>query len=74
VHAVGVLEEVLFCVAVEALLGADLPELVVDLVPLWRVAQNLVAERDGVIEVAAVGVQVDRLLVVRDGLIRFVQA
>jgi hypothetical protein len=55
-HPIRVLEEVLLGVAVEALLRGDLPELVIDLVPGRRVAQDLVAERDGVVEVPAVGV------------------
>ncbi len=39
-----------------------------------RVAQDLVAERDGVVEVSAVGVEIDCLLVVVDCLVGFVQA
>src|SRR3954471_24286888 len=74
VHPVGVLEEVLFGVAVEALFRRDLTELVVDLVPLWGVAQDLVAERYGVVQVAAVGVEIDRLLVIVDGLVGLVEA
>jgi len=54
--------------------GGDLPQLVVDLVPCRRVAEDLVAERDGVVEVPAVRVEVNRLLVVVDGLIRLVEA
>ena len=65
-HPVGVLEEVLLRVAVEALLRADLAELVVDRRAARRVAQDLVAERDGVVEEAAFGVEVDGLLVVVD--------
>ena len=73
VHPVGVLEEVLFGVAVEALFGRDLTELVVDLVARRSVAENLVAEGDGVIEITALGVEVDRLLVVVDCLVGLVQ-
>ena len=72
-HAIGVLEEILLGVAVESLLGGDLPQLVVDLVACRRVTEDLVAERDGVVEVAAFGIKVDGLLVVVDGLIRLVQ-
>ena len=67
-HPVGVLEEVLPGVALEALLRADLAELVVDRRAARRMAQDLVAERDGVVEEAALGVQVDRLLVVVERL------
>ena len=49
VHAVRVLEEVFLGVAVEAFLGRDLTELVVDLMARGRVAQDLVAEGDGVV-------------------------
>ena len=38
-----------------------------------RVAEDLVAERDGVVEVPAFGVEVDGLLVIVDGLVRLVQ-
>ena len=37
-------------------------------------AENLVAERDGVVEVAALGVEIDGLLVVVDGLVGLVEA
>ena len=74
VHSVGVFEEILLGVAVEAFLGRDLTELVVDLVACWRVAEDLVAERDGVVEISAVGVKVDGLLVVVDGLVGLVKA
>ena len=73
-HPVGVLEEVLLGVAVEALLGRDLTELVVDLMARRGVAENLVAERDGVVEVAALRVKIHGLLVVVDGLVGLVQA
>ena len=74
VHPVGVFEEILFGVAVETLLGRDLTELVVDLMARRGMAENLVAERDGVVEVAALGVEIDGLLVVVDSLVGFVQA
>ena len=67
-HPVGVLEEVELRVVLEALLRADLAELVVDRRAPGRVAQDLVAERDGVVEEPAVRVEVDRLLVVVDGV------
>ncbi len=73
VHPVGVLEEVLFRVAVESLLRADLPELVVDVVSRRRVPEDLVAESDGVVEVPALGVEVDGLLVVVHRLVGLVQ-
>ena len=74
VHPICILEEILLGVAVEALLRRDLSELVVDLVAGRRVAEDLVAERDRVVEVAALGVEIDGLLVVVDGLIGLVQA
>ena len=74
VHPVRVLEEIFLGVAVEALLGGDLTELVIDLVARRGVAENLVAERDGVVEVAALGVEIDGLLVIVDGLVGLVQA
>ena len=67
-HSVGVFEKVLFRVVDEAFARADLSELVVDRVPPGRIAKDLVAEGDGVIEEPAIGVQVDRLLVVVYGL------
>src|SRR5206468_2898014 len=67
-HPVGVLEEVDLRIADEPLASADLPELVVDGRPTRRVTQDLVAERDGVVEEAAVGITVDRLLVVVHGI------
>src|SRR5690349_1442200 len=73
-HSIRVLEEILLGVAVEALLRGDLAQLVVDLMARWGVAQNLVAEGDGVVEIATLGVKIDRLLVIIDGLIGLVQA
>src|SRR5947207_4511217 len=73
VHPVGVLQEVLFGVAVEAFLGGDLTKFVIDLVARRRVAEDLVAEGDGVVEIAAVGVEIDRLLVIVDCLVGLVQ-
>jgi len=73
VHPVGVLEKILLGVAVEALLGRDLSELVVDLVSGRRVAEDLVAERYRVVEVAAFRIKIDGLLVVVDRLIGLVQ-
>ncbi len=67
-HAVGVLEEVLLRVALEPLGRRDLAELVVDGGACRRLAQDLVAERDGVVQEAALGVDVDRLLVVGERL------
>jgi hypothetical protein len=67
-HPIGVLEIVLLRVAREPLLRADAPELVVDRRPAGRGAEDLVAERDGVVEESALGVEVDRLLVVLDRL------
>ena len=67
-HAVGVLEEVLLGVSLEALCRADFPELVVDDRSSRRGAQNLVAERNRVIEEAPVLVQIDGALVDGDGL------
>ena len=67
-HPIRVLEKVLFGVVDEALSRADLAELVVDRVPPGRVAENLVAQGDGVIEESAIRVQVDRLFVVIDGI------
>ena len=55
-HPVGVLEEVLLGVAVEALFCRDLTELVVDLMARRRVTQDLVAESDGVVQIAAIRV------------------
>ncbi|MBW8839435.1 MAG: hypothetical protein JF602_06220, partial [Gemmatimonadetes bacterium] len=73
VHPIRELEKVLFRVAVEALFRRDLAQLVVDLVPSGSVAKNLVAESDGVVEVATVGVKIDCLLVVIDRLVSLVQ-
>ena len=67
-HAVGVLEEVLLGFALETLGGADLAELVVDGRASRRGAKHLVAQRDGVVEKTALGVEVDRLLVQGHGL------
>src|SRR6266404_1557276 len=74
VHPVGVLEEILLGVAVEAFFGRDLTELVVDLMARRGVAENLVAERDGVVEVATLRVKIHGLLVIIDGLVGLVQA
>ena len=56
VHTIRVLEEVFLGVAVEALLGRDLTKLVVDLMARRRVTQDLVAESDGVVQIAAIRV------------------
>ena len=72
-HPVGVLEEVLLGVAVEALFCRDLTELVVDLMAGRCVAQDLVAKGDGVVQIAAIRVEIHRLLVVVDGLICLVE-
>src|SRR5690349_13515622 len=48
-HAVGVLEEVLFGVADESLVRADLPEGVVDRRATGRMAQDLVTEGDRIV-------------------------
>ena len=74
VHPVGVFAEILLGVAVEALLGRDLTELVVDLVARRGVAEDFVAQGDRVVEVAALGIQIDRLLVIIHGLVGLVQA
>ena len=39
-----------------------------------RVAENLVAEGDGVVEISAFGIEIDRLLVIIDGLVGLVQS
>ena len=70
-HAPGVLEEVLPGVGLESLLRADLPELVVHHRASRRLAQDLVAERDGQVVEPAFGVVVDSALPDRD---RFGQA
>ena len=67
-HPVGVLEEVLLRIVDEAFPRADLAELVVDRVTARRVAENLVAKGDGVIEKPAIRIEVDRFFVVIDGL------
>ena len=67
-HPVRVLEKVLFGVVDEAFARADLAELVVDRVPAGRVAKNLVAQRDSVIEEPAIRVEINRFFVVIDGI------
>ena len=63
-HAIGILEEVLPRVALESLPGADPGQLVVDRGAPGRLAQDLAAERDGIVQVAALGVHVDGALVI----------
>src|SRR3712207_9376390 len=60
----SVLEEILLGVADEALLRADASQLVIDRGACRRVADDLVAERGGVVEEAPFGVQVHRALIV----------
>ncbi len=67
-HPVRILEEVDLRVVLESLLRADLPELVVDRRAAGGRAQNLITERDGVVEETGVGVPVDGLLVIVEGV------
>ena len=61
-HPARILEEVLACVALEPLLGGDLPELVVHDRAARRLAQDLVAERDGGVVEPSLGVVIDGAL------------
>ncbi len=65
-HPIGILEEVGLRVAREALLRRDASELVVDRRASGRVAQDLAAERDGVVVKSAFGVEIYSALVVID--------
>ena len=67
-HPVGVLEQVLFGLRHEPPLDHQHRELEVDVGAGRCVAQDLVAQRDGVVGKAVLGVQVGRPLVCLDGL------
>src|SRR5205814_1471713 len=74
VHPVSVLEKVLLGVAVESLFRADQPELVIRGASVRRVAQNLVAQCDRVIEEAAFGVEINSFFVIADCLLAVAEA
>src|SRR5215208_5823848 len=60
-HSVSVLEKVLLRVAVEPLLRADQTELVIDAASIRRIAKDLVAKSNRVVEEAALGVKINCL-------------
>ena len=67
-HSFGVLDEVLLRLGDEALGRVELRQLQVGRLPRRRVAQHLVAHRDGVVVKTQLGVFVDRLVVIIGGL------
>src|SRR5690606_29829191 len=70
----GIVEEPAACVCQETLGRAELAELAQQVKVLGRVAQRLVAERDGVVGEARVGVAICGLRVVANGVVRLADA
>src|SRR5690606_29644896 len=70
----GIVEEPAACVCQETLGRAELAELAQQVEVFGRVAQRLVAERDGVVGEARVGVAICGLRVVANGVVRLADA